>query len=192
MGRILAEHLVILKVNLGIQAKAFADGPDGGRFRRELVGYILPGGKVVGFVGEFAAAGVFRGGDVGAFFLHRGGYGADQLLDGSFRTLHVEYDKSFVISHGLVIIRNVSCERCAPCGQVRCNDCLQKASLFFTLFPGTCRFLRFTLPTARKNCSAWRFLPLSLAEEGGISGEESGKAADRGGGEFFRAFCPAA
>ena len=29
MGRILAEHLVILKVNLGIQAKAFADGPDG-------------------------------------------------------------------------------------------------------------------------------------------------------------------
>jgi len=25
MGRILAEHLVILKVNLGIQAKAFAD-----------------------------------------------------------------------------------------------------------------------------------------------------------------------
>ena len=67
MGRILAEHLVILKVNLGIQAKAFADGPDGGRFRRERVGHILPGGKVVGFVGEFAAAGVFRGGDVGAF-----------------------------------------------------------------------------------------------------------------------------
>ena len=142
-GPDLAEHLVILKVNLGIQAKAFADGPDGGRFRRERVGHILPGGKVVGFVGEFAAAGVFRGGDVGAFFLHRGGYGADQLLDGSFRTLHVEYDKSFVISHGLVIIRNVSCERCAPCGQVRCNDCLQKASLFFTLFTGTCRFLRF-------------------------------------------------
>ena len=56
MGRILAEHLVILKVNLGIQAKAFADGPDGGRFRRERVGHILPGGKVVGFVGEFAAA----------------------------------------------------------------------------------------------------------------------------------------
>ena len=132
-------------MNLGIQAKAFADGPDGGRFRRERVGHILPGGKVVRFVGEFAAAGIFRGGDVGAFFLHRGGYGADQLLDGSFRTLHVEYDKSFVISHGLVIIRNVSCERCAPCGQVRCNDCLQKASLFFTLFPGTCRFLRFTL-----------------------------------------------
>ena len=64
-GPDLAEHLVILKVNLGIQAKAFADGPDGGRFRRERVGHILPGGKVVGFVGEFAAAGVFRGGDVG-------------------------------------------------------------------------------------------------------------------------------
>ena len=59
-GPDLAEHLVILKVNLGIQAKAFADGPDGGRFRRERVGHILPGGKVVGFVGEFAAAGVFR------------------------------------------------------------------------------------------------------------------------------------
>ena len=54
-GPDLAEHLVILKVNLGIQAKAFADGPDGGRFRRERVGHILPGGKVVGFVGEFAA-----------------------------------------------------------------------------------------------------------------------------------------
>ena len=53
-GPDLAEHLVILKVNLGIQAKAFADGPDGGRFRRERVGHILPGGKVVGFVGEFA------------------------------------------------------------------------------------------------------------------------------------------
>ena len=36
---------------------------------------VLAGGKVVGFVSEFAAAGVFRGGDVGAFFLHRGGYG---------------------------------------------------------------------------------------------------------------------
>lgn len=139
----LGDHLVVLKVNLGIQAKAFADGPDGGRFRGERVGHVLAGGKVVGFIGEFTASGVFGFGDVGAFFLHRSGYGIDQLLNGGFRTLHVEYDKSFVISHGLVIIRNVSCERCAPCGQVRCNDCRQKASLFFTLFWGAASFPPF-------------------------------------------------
>ena len=93
----------------------------------------LAGGEMVGFIGEFTAAYVFGGGDVGTFFLHRGGYGIDQFFNCGFRTFHVEYDKSFVISHGLVIIRNVSCERYAPCGQIRCNDCHQKASLFFTL-----------------------------------------------------------
>lgn len=132
-GLDLADQLVVLKVNLGIQAKTFADGLDGGGVRREGVGHVLAGGEMVGFIGEFTAAYVFGGGDVGTFFLHRGGYGIDQFFNCGFRTFHVEYDKSFVISHGLVIIRNVSCERYAPCGQIRCNDCHQKASLFFTL-----------------------------------------------------------
>ena len=76
-GPDLADQLVVLKVNLGIQAKTFADGLDGGRFRREGVGHVLAGGEMVGFIGEFTAAYVLGGGDVGAFFLHRGGYGID-------------------------------------------------------------------------------------------------------------------
>lgn len=51
-GPDLADQLVVLKVNLGIQAKTFADGLDGGRFRREGVGHVLAGGEMVGFIGD--------------------------------------------------------------------------------------------------------------------------------------------
>ncbi len=102
---LLGNHLVVLQVNQGIQTQTFADGANGGGVGAERIGNVLTCGQVVGFIREFATAYVFRGGNIGAFFLHSGGNGADQFFNRGFRPFHVEYDKSFVISHSLVILK---------------------------------------------------------------------------------------
>ncbi len=95
----LAENLVVLKVDDWVDTEVFADNANGGWFSVKCIGDILTCSQVVGFVCEFAATNVVDFGDVSALSGDFASYVLDEFFNWGFTTLHIENDKSFVLSH---------------------------------------------------------------------------------------------
>ena len=88
-----------------IDAEVFADGANGRGLGIEGIGDVLTGLEVVGLVSEFAAANILGIGDLSPQGSHFAGDVLDKFFNREFGSLHIENDKSFVLSHDIVVVK---------------------------------------------------------------------------------------